>query len=164
MIIRINMKNYKRFNPINQSYRRMTNLSNIYSINNIKININQDKPILKSLATQKNITHTGVISGGWLIDKMDIAGGIHAWDITNGCIYTIACDKLQFHKSVHTGDLVSFYTKLTKTKTTSLQIYVEAIIRQPPEIETYTVSTGMFTYVAVDKNGKPRNYKKKIIP
>ena len=118
--------------------------------------INQCEPMLRSIAMQKNITPSGTISGGWLMSKMDMAGGIMAWDITKGPIYTIACNNLLFHKTVMPGELVSFYSYLVKTNNTSLDILVEGKIRQPPSNEEFRVTTGTFIYVAIDENNKPR--------
>jgi acyl-CoA thioesterase YciA len=174
----INMINYginTRFNkmlsPLNQIYYLTINRPNITdctvnvpNITDCTVDITQNNLILKALALHKEQSSTGIISGGWLMKQMDLAGGIHAWDITKGRVYTVTCDKLQFHKSVSAGDLVSFYAKLTESKKSSIKIYVEAIVRQPPNIKSYKVTTGMFTYVAVDKDGIPRNYNKKVIP
>lgn len=122
--------------------------------------LKHSEPTLRSIAMQKDITPSGTISGGWLMTKMDMAGGIMAWDITKGPIYTIACNNLLFHKTVVPSDIVSFYSHLVKTNNTSLDIFVEGKIRQSPSNEELCVTTGTFIYVAIDENNKPR----KILP
>ena len=118
--------------------------------------LKHSEPTLRSIAMQKDITPSGTISGGWLMSKMDMAGGIMAWDVTKGPIYTIACKNLQFHKTVMPGDLISFYANLVQTNNTSLNIFVEGKIRQPPSSKELCVTTGTFIYVAIDENSKPR--------
>ena len=122
----------------------------------IRVNNSQVEPTLRSVAIQKYITPNGAISGGWLMSQMDIAGGVEAWDITKGPIYTVACNSLQFHKPVMPGDLVSFYANLVETNNTSLKVFIEGKIRQPPSRKDLRVTTGTFTYVAIDKNKNPR--------
>ena len=118
--------------------------------------LKHSEPTLRSIAMQKDITPSGTISGGWLMSKMDMAGGIMAWDITKGPIYTIACNNLLFHKTVMPGNLVSFYSYLVQINNTSLNVFVEGKIRQPPSSKELSVTTGTFIYVAIDKDNQPR--------
>ena len=120
---------------------------------NINATINTNYNAIRSVAMQKHLTPTGVISGGWLMSQMDIAGGVLAWDIIRGPIYTIACEQIQFHKAVNCGDLVSFYPNLVKRNTTSIKVFVEGKIRRPPDGEDHPVITGTFIYVPINKGG-----------
>ncbi len=78
---------------------------------------------------------------------MDMAGGVVAWDVTKGPIYTIACKNLQFHKTVMPGDLISFYANLVQSNNTSLNVFVEGKIRQPPSTKDFCVTTGTILHL-----------------
>ena len=114
-------------------------------------NNNTNYNTIRSVAMQKHLTPTGVVSGGWLMSQMDIAGGVLAWDIIKGPIYTVACEQIQFHKAVNCGDLVSFYPKLVKINNTSIKVFVEGKIRRPPVSDDHRVITGTFIYVPINK-------------
>jgi acyl-CoA thioesterase YciA len=141
---------------LNQSQRGIISHKRHRDVYGVRVDNNQIEPTLRSIAMQKHITPNGAISGGWLMSQMDLAGGVIAWDITNGPIYTVACDSLQFHKPVMTGSLVSFYANLIETNNTSLKVFIEGKVRQPPSKKNIRVITGTFTYVAIDQNNKPR--------
>jgi acyl-CoA thioesterase YciA len=108
-------------------------------------------PALRCVATQKYLTPSGTISGGWLMSQMDIAGGVVAWDVTAGPIYTVSCDSLKFHKTVKSGELVSFYANLMESNNSSIKVFIEGKARAPPSQKEIRVTSGTFTYIPVDK-------------
>ena len=118
---------------------------------NINANNNTNYVAVRTIAMQKHLTSTGVISGGWLMSQMDIAGAILAWDIIKRPIFTVACEHIQFHKAVLSGDLVSFYPNLIKKNNTSIEVFVDGKIRRPPAGEDRQVITGTFIYVPINK-------------
>ena len=104
---------------------------------------------------------SGDIFGGWILSQMDIAGGVSASQLANGRTATIGVKEMEFHKPVSVGDLVSCYTQLQKIGTSSITIKIEAWItnRYNPS-SVVKVTEGVFTYVAIDENRKPRPVKK----
>ena len=104
---------------------------------------------------------SGDIFGGWILSQMDIAGGVAASQLANGRTATIGVKEMEFHKPVSVGDLVSCYTQLQKIGTSSITIKIEAWItnRYNPS-SLVKVTEGVFTYVAIDENRKPRPVKK----
>jgi len=104
---------------------------------------------------------SGDIFGGWILSQMDIAGGVAASQLANGRTATIGVKEMEFHKPVSVGDLVSCYTQLQKIGTSSITIKIEAWItnRYNPS-SVVKVTEGVFTYVAIDENRKPRPVKK----
>ena len=104
---------------------------------------------------------SGDIFGGWILSQMDIAGGVAASQLANGRTATIGVKEMEFHKPVSVGDLVSCYTQLQNIGTSSITIKIEAWItnRYNPS-SLVKVTEGIFTYVAIDENRKPRPVKK----
>ena len=122
-------------------------------------NINKT-PILRALAMPKHLSPSGTIFGGWLVSKMDLAGGIFAWNITNGKIRTVRFNNINFMKPVFVADLVSYYAKTIETNNSSIKIQVDAWVYRTKTNETINVMDGLFTYVAIDEDGKTREIKR----
>ena len=114
-------------------------------------------PIIRVLALPKHLNPSGTIFGGWLISKMDLAGGISAWDIASGKIRTVRCDNINFIKPVHVADVISYYTETLKIKNSSIKIKVIVEIDRVEINKNFRALDGIFTYVAIDNNGKSRD-------
>ncbi len=98
----------------------------------------------------------GDIFGGWLLAQMDLAGSTPAFDLAQGRCATIAVDAMVFHPPVSVGDEVSLYATVVKTGRTSVRVRVEAWKRPRARPDTSLVTEGVFTYVAIDADRKPR--------
>ena len=61
-----------------------------------------------------------------------------------------------FQRPVFVGDEVSCYAKILKVGRTSITMKVEAFARRGRSGEQIQVTEGVFTYVAVDSESKPR--------
>ncbi len=109
----------------------------------------------RTAARPKDKNYNGDIFGGWILDKMDEAGGLRARRFTKQVMVPRAIDDMTFHRPVSELDEVSIYTEIEKVGTTSVRIKVEAWSLRN-DLEKYEkVTEGTFTYVAVDKDKKP---------
>ena len=98
----------------------------------------------------------GDIFGGWLLSQMDLAGSVVAYERAGGRIATVAIDAMSFRQPVFIGDLVSCYADVTRVGTTSIQVKVETFVRRRESHDLVLVTDGLFTYVAIDRKGRPR--------
>lgn len=98
----------------------------------------------------------GDIFGGWLLSQMDMAAGSAATRRARGRCATIAIDAMEFLKPVFVGDEVSLYATLERVGRTSMRIKVEAWRRNRFEEQTELVTSGSFTFVAIDDHRRPR--------
>ncbi|WP_284221003.1 acyl-CoA thioesterase [Brevundimonas denitrificans] len=100
----------------------------------------------------------GDIFGGWLLAHMDLAGATPAFELAQGRCVTIALDGMVFHQPVSVGDEVSIYARVLKTGRTSVRVHVEAWKRprNHAQAASVRVTEGVFTYVAIDQDRKPR--------
>lgn len=98
----------------------------------------------------------GDIFGGWLLAQMDLAAGTAAARRARGRCATIAIEAMRFLKPVYVGDEVSLYTDMVHVGRTSMRIKVEAWRRSREGEEVEQVTEGVFTFVAIDRNRKPR--------
>ena len=114
------------------------------------------EPALRAIAMPADANPSGDIFGGWLLAQMDLAGGTVSAERAQGRVATIAVEGMVFHKPVHIGDRVTCYTQITRVGRTSITVLVEAW-RQPHHGgEPTKVTQGVFTYVAIDGNRRPR--------
>jgi acyl-CoA thioesterase YciA len=114
------------------------------------------KPTLCSIAMPMDTNPHGDIFGGWLVSQMDLAGSAAATRRAKGRVVTVAITAMSFHRPVFVGDEVACYAEVVKVGHTSLTVKIESWACRGIGDEHIAVTDGMFTYVAVDADGKPR--------
>ncbi len=116
------------------------------------------EPATITLAMPGDTNPHGDVFGGWVMSQMDIAGGVVAAEVSKGRSVTVAVDSMTFIRPVLIGDVLGCYTELLKIGTTSMKIKIEAWVRR--DFNNIKVTEGIFTYVAVDKDRRPRKVPK----
>ena len=119
----------------------------------------QGSLLLRTMTRPADTNPNHDIFRGWLMSQMDIAGGILACETARGRIVTVAADKIVFHRPVAVGDIVGCYGRLVKTGNTSMQIHIEVWVHSASFAdfnEKRLVTEALFTYVAIDEDGRPR--------
>jgi len=111
---------------------------------------------IQTAAMPADTNANGDIFGGWLLAQMDIAGGIAGRNYSRGRAVTIAVESMSFHKPVRVGDVLSCYADLIKVGTTSMTYRIEAWALRNETFEREKVTEGVFTYVAIGPDGRPR--------
>jgi len=115
------------------------------------------EPTLRVVPMPADANSTGDIFGGWIMSQVDIAGALPAIRLAKGRVATIAVNSFMFKQPVLIGDLVSFYAKVVRVGRTSITVDVEVWAQRGiPEEVTVKVTEATLTYVAVDKERKPR--------
>ncbi len=119
----------------------------------MKIN---DNLILKEVAMPEDTNWFGDIFGGWILSKMDIAGGVLARSVSPTTrAVTIGIEKMSFLKPIHVGELVSVYAKVVNYGNTSVKVAVEAWSYSPISKKEHQVTEGIFIFVAIDEDRTP---------
>ncbi|MCW8138683.1 MAG: acyl-CoA thioesterase [Planctomycetota bacterium] len=111
---------------------------------------------IRTLAMPRDTNAQGDVFGGWLMSQMDIAGATVAIRRAQGRVVTVAVEAMSFHKPVFVGDGLSCYGSVTRIGRTSLRVRVEAWARRGRGCLEEKVTDGVFTYVAVDEERRPR--------
>ena len=114
------------------------------------------EPRIRTIAMPADTNPAGDIFGGWLMSQMDLAAGNAAGRRTHGRCATVAVEAMSFHAPVKVGDEVSLYAEVISTGRTSLRIRVEAWRRSQVTEESVRVTSAVFTFVALDAQGRPR--------
>src|SRR5947209_1966607 len=116
----------------------------------------QTEPALRAIAMPADANPHGDIFGGWLLSQMDLAGGTAATRRAKGRTATVAITAMSFHRPVFIGDEVTCYAQIVRIGTTSITVKVESWVRRGTGDEQIAVTEGIFTYVAVDSERRPR--------
>ncbi|WP_395944137.1 acyl-CoA thioesterase [Brevundimonas sp.] len=118
----------------------------------------ETRPVGRIIAMPADTNPEGDIFGGWLLAQMDVAGATPAFELAQGRCATVALDGMVFHQPVAVGDEVSIYADVIGSGRTSIRVHVEAWkrARGQPLATSVRVTEGVFTYVAIDQNRKPR--------
>ena len=98
----------------------------------------------------------GDIFGGWVLSRMDQAGGIAGVERAHGRVVTIAVQAMTFIRPVWVGDVLEVFTEVESIGRTSMKIHIEAWANRFQTHMREKVTDATFTFVAIDENGRPR--------
>jgi acyl-CoA thioesterase YciA len=113
--------------------------------------------VLKVIPMPADCNANGDIFGGWVMAQVDLAGSVLPARRAQGRMATVAVNEFIFKQPVRIGDLLSFYSEITRVGRTSITVSVEVYAERMRSQGAYTkVTEAQLTYVAIDENGKPR--------
>lgn len=113
--------------------------------------------VLKVIPMPADANGNGDIFGGWVMAQVDLAGAVLPARHTNGRMATVAVNQFIFKQPVKMGDILSFFAEITRLGRTSVTVQVEVYAERFKAQGQYVkVTEAQLTYVAIDKNGKPR--------
>ncbi|MEY4426579.1 MAG: hypothetical protein RL535_877 [Pseudomonadota bacterium] len=105
----------------------------------------------------------GDIFGGWVMAQVDLAGSVIPARYAQGRMATVAVNEFIFKQPVRVGDILSFFSEVSRIGRTSVTVKVEVFAERFRSQGTYIkVTEASLTYVAIDDLGKPREISKKI--
>ncbi len=116
----------------------------------------QRNPVLRVVPQHRDINSNGHIFGGWVLSQMDIAGGIIASNVCQGPCATVAIEAMEFIAPILVGDVISVYGEVVRRGRTSLAIKLEVVATRDRGVSEVKVTEGLFTFVALDENHRPR--------
>ena len=116
--------------------------------------------VLKVIPMPADSNANGDIFGGWVMAQVDLAGSVIPARIIRGRMATVAVKEFVFKEPVRVGDILSFYSSVTRIGNTSITVDVEVFAESFRSQGRYVkVTEALLTYVAIDDNGKPRPIK-----
>ena len=117
--------------------------------------------VLKVIPMPADCNSNGDIFGGWVMAQVDLAGSVLPARYTQGRMATVAVNEFIFKQPVRVGDILSFFSKVTRIGRTSITVKVEVYAERFHTQGRYVkVTEASLTYVAIDDNGKPRELPK----
>ena len=113
-------------------------------------------PVLRVMPGPGDINANGHIFGGWVLSQMDIAAGIVASRRAKGPVATVAIEAMEFIAPIHLRDLISVFAKVERVGRTSMGVRIEVVAHRDMGATNVKVTEGLFTFVALDENNRPR--------
>jgi uncharacterized protein (TIGR00369 family) len=98
----------------------------------------------------------GNIHGGVIMKLIDTAAAVVAARHARSNVVTASIDRLDFHHPVFVGDLLFFRSSLNLTGSTSMEAGVRVEAENLLTGELRHTASAYITFVALDKNGRPR--------
>jgi acyl-CoA thioesterase YciA len=118
--------------------------------------------VLKVIPMPADCNQSGDIFGGWVMAQVDLAGAVLPARYVNGRIATVAVNEFIFKQPVQVGDILSFFSSITRVGNTSITVKVEVFAERFSMQGVYLkVTEANVTYVAIDSNGKPKQIQRK---
>ncbi len=113
--------------------------------------------VLKVIPMPADCNANGDIFGGWVMAQVDLAGSVLPARVAQGRLATVAVNEFIFKQPVRVGDILSFFSTVTRVGNTSITVQVEVFAERFNAQGAYVkVTEASLTYVAIDDQGKPR--------
>jgi len=93
--------------------------------------------------------------GGELLARMDRACSIAAQRHSKRIVVTASVNHVAFNKAVPVGSIVIIEAKVSRSFTSSMEIYADVWIEDRESGQKTKVNEGIYTFVAVDMTGTP---------
>ena len=116
--------------------------------------------VIRTLAMPADANANGDIFGGWIMAQMDLGGAVLARAAAASRVVTVAIEAMSFVAPVYVGDTVTCYAELQGIGRTSMRIALEAWCQHYSGGPPRQVTHGVFTYVAIDAEGRPHPVKR----
>ncbi len=113
--------------------------------------------VMKVIPMPADCNANGDIFGGWVMAQVDLAGAVVPARHARGRMATVAVNQFIFKQPVRVGDILSFFSSVTRIGRTSVTVQVEVYAERFMAQGIYVkVTEASVTYVAIDESGKPR--------
>jgi acyl-CoA thioesterase YciA len=115
-----------------------------------------NEPAIRVVMMPKDTNAEGTIFGGVILSLMDQAAYIEAMRQAHHKYVTVSFDKVEFHKPVYVGDVLSIYAHAQRIGRTSMTIHVRVCARRRMDPDqVVNVTEGEVVFVSVDDRGRP---------
>src|SRR4051812_46529940 len=117
--------------------------------------------VLKVIPLPADTNGNGDIFGGWVMAQVDLAGSVLPARYAKGRMATVSVNEFVFKQPVRVGDILSFFSSVTRVGRTSVTVKVEVFAeRYQAQGQYVKVTEASVTYVAIDDMGRPREIPK----
>jgi acyl-CoA thioesterase YciA len=113
--------------------------------------------VMKVIPMPADVNANGDVFGGWVMAQVDLAGAVLPARHAQGRMATVAVKEFIFKQPVRVGDILSFFSEITRIGRTSITVKVEVYAERFRTQGRYLkVTEASVTYVAIDEAGQPR--------
>ena len=116
---------------------------------------NASKTITTDLVLPSDTNPLNNLFGGELLARMDRVACIAAERHSNNIVVTASINHVHFSKSVPLGSVLTLEAKVSRAFNTSMEVFIDVWMEDPLSKTLEKVNEAIYTFVAVDSNGKP---------
>jgi acyl-CoA hydrolase len=126
------------------------------------------KPVSVSRCTMSEIVlpndtnNLGNLMGGRLMYWMDICAAISAQRHSGRVCVTASVDSVEFHSGIRQSEVVLLDSRVNRAFRTSMEIEINVHAENPRDGTLRKSNRAFFTFVAIDRDGKPRPVPKAL--
>src|SRR6266496_1491446 len=119
--------------------------------------------IMTELVQITDANNMQTLHGGKMMYWMDICSAISAAKHAEAPCVTASVDNVSFNHPIKVGSLLTIEAKVVRAFKTSMEVHIEVWQHSDYGKEKKLTNQAYFTFVALDKNGKPKEVEE-IIP
>ncbi|MFI5164369.1 MAG: acyl-CoA thioesterase [Bacteroidia bacterium] len=97
----------------------------------------------------------GNLHGGKLMLWMDVVSAISASRLCNQVVVTASVNNISFREGIKLGSIVTLEAKVSRSFHTSMEVVIDVWVEDRKTGEKKKHNEAIFTFVALDHNGKP---------
>ena len=86
---------------------------------------------------------------------MDIVSAIAAQKHSNRIVVTASVDNISFKHPIRLGNVVTLHARVTRAFSSSMEVRIDVDAEDVPSAHKFESNAAYFTFVALDKDGKP---------
>lgn len=118
-------------------------------------NPSQSLTVLTDLVLPSETNHLHHLFGGELLARMDRAASISAQRHSRNITVTASVNHVAFTKAIVLGSVVTVEAKVSRAFKTSMEVYIDVWVENRQSGVKTKANEAIYTFVAVDENGKP---------
>jgi len=115
----------------------------------------QSKTTLTDMVLPGETNSLNNLFGGELLARMDRAGSISAGRHSRQVTVTASVNHVAFAKAIPLSSVVTVEAKVSRAFRTSMEVYIDVWIEDLDSGKKTKVNEAIYTFVAVDQDGKP---------
>ncbi|MEQ9287500.1 MAG: acyl-CoA thioesterase [Cyclobacteriaceae bacterium] len=115
----------------------------------------ESEVIMTELVLPNDTNTLDNLMGGRLLHLMDVASAISAQKHSTSIVVTASVDNVSFRAPIALGNVVTLKAKVTRSFNSSMEVFIKVIAEDIPAKKKIVSNSAFYTFVAVDKNGKP---------
>lgn len=118
--------------------------------------VRESHAVISEVMTPRDANLHGNVFGGAIMAMADRVAFVAAARHAGPPCVTVAVDSLSFLAPIHLGELVTMYASVNHVGRTSMEIGVKVVAENLETREVRHTNSCYFVYVAIDKDGHPR--------
>ena len=123
---------------------------------NEKKAVSSSQVVMTQLVLPSHTNSLDTVFGGTVMSWIDICAAIAAQRHSNSDVVTASIDQLNFVAPIKRGWVVNLKASVNFVSRTSMEVGVRVDAENPKTGEMFHTASAYLTFVAVDKEGKPK--------